>query len=274
LLVTVQNFLGWRGLFISSGIVGIAWAVVWYAFYRDPHNHKRVSAGELRLIEEGGGLIQNHHKSKEKQKISRSDLLEAFRHRKLWGVYIGQFCMGTVTIFFLTWFPTYLVDYRGLDFLQSGFLASVPFLAAFAGVLSSGFVSDLLIKKGYSKELARKAPVLTGLLLSISIIGANFTDQTAFVILFLAIAFLGNGFASIGWVFISLMAPKHLIGVVGGVFNFVGGLSAIVVPVVIGFLVQEGDFAPALYFIGAATLIGFFSYLFIVGKIVRIEVRN
>jgi ACS family D-galactonate transporter-like MFS transporter len=48
-------------------------------------------------------------------------------------------------------------------------------------------------------------------------------------------------------------------------------MSAIIVPVVIGWLVKEGDFAPALYFIGSATVIGFFSYLFVVGKIKRIE---
>ena len=44
--------------------------------------------------------------------------------------------------FFLTWFPTYLVKYRGMDFIKSGFLASVPFLAAFIGVLCSGVLSD------------------------------------------------------------------------------------------------------------------------------------
>lgn len=274
ILTAVQTLLGWRGLFISCGIVGIVWAGVWYMFYRDPQNHKTVNKAELELIEKGGGLLNNKAQNQKKPKFSWSDLHEAFRHRKLWGVYLGQFCLGSVTIFFLTWFPTYLVEFRGLDLLQSGFLASLPFLAAFAGILLSGFTSDYLVRRGASNEFARKAPVLFGMLLAVTIIGANFTDKTVFIILFLAIAFFGNGFASIGWIFVSLMAPKNLIGVVGGVFNFCGGLSAIVIPVIIGVLVKEGDFKPALFFIGALTLIGFFSYLFIVGKVERIEAKT
>ncbi|WP_282075805.1 MFS transporter [Maribacter aquivivus] len=271
-LTVIQDQLGWRGLFIVSGIIGILWAIIWYVFYRDPDNHKSVSTQELKHIREGGGLVKASNSAAEKIKFSWSDLAQAFKHRKLWGVYLGQFCVGSVSIFFLTWFPTYLVEYRGLDFIKSGFLASVPFLAAFAGVLLSGFTSDYLIKKGKSIEFARKTPVLCGLLLSVTIIGANFTDDTFYVILFMTLAFIGNGLASITWVFVSLMAPKHLIGLVGGVFNLIGGLSAVVVPVVIGILVKDGDFSPALYFIGAITLLGFLSFLLVVGKVKRIEV--
>lgn len=273
LLAIVQSWLGWRGLLITSGSLGIVWAVIWYFVYRDPQNHGTVSKAELDYIEKGGGLVENSSEKNE-AKFNWNDLLEALRHRKLWGVYIGQFCLGATAIFFLTWFPTYLVEYRGLDFLKSGFLASFPFLAAFVGVLLSGFISDLLVKRGFSNEIARKVPVLTGLALSIAIIGANFTDSTFFIILFLAIAFFGNGLASINWVFVSLIAPKHLIGLVGGVFNLIGGLSAIVVPTAIGYLVKDGDFKPALFFIATLTIVGILSYLFVIGKVERIEIKQ
>lgn len=273
-LAVIQDQLGWRGLFIVSGIIGVLYAIVWYIFYRDPQDHETVSKEELSVIEKGGGLALSSNKPSEKTKFSWADLAEAFKHRKLWGVYIGQFCVGSVSIFFLTWFPTYLVEFRGLDFIKSGFLASIPFLAAFAGVLLSGFTSDYLVKRGFSVEVSRKAPVLFGLLLSVSVIGANFTDDTFYIIFFLALAFFGNGLASITWVFVSLMAPKRLIGLVGGVFNLIGGLSAVIVPVVIGFLVKDGDFSPALFFIGVITLLGFLSFLLVVGKVKRIEVAE
>lgn len=273
-LVAIQNFMGWRGLFIVSGLIGLVWALVWYLFYRDPLEHKSVSQPELDHIAEGGGLVDIGKKTVEETKFKWADFKQAFIYRKLWGVYLGQFCIGSCFIFFLTWFPTYLVKYRGLDFLESGFLAAVPFLAAFCGVLLSGFTSDYLIKRGFSSELARKAPVIIGMLLSISIIGANYTDRTFWIIFFLAVAFFGNGFASITWIFVSTMAPKRLIGLIGGVFNFMGGLSAIVVPTVIGFLVKEGDFRPALFFVGFIGLLGLFSYLFLVGKVERIEIAT
>ncbi len=274
-LVAIQSYFGWRGLFIISGIIGLVWAAIWYFFYRNPQDHKSINKAELDHIEKGGGLIgKNDVKKEEKKKFDWNDFKQAFIYRKLWGLYIGQFCLGATTIFFLTWFPTYLVEFRGLDFLKSGFLASIPFLAAFFGVLLSGFSSDYLIKKGYSVEIARKTPIIIGMLLSTCIIGANYTDSTFFVILFLALAFFGNGLASIAWIFISLMAPKKLIGLTGGAFNFIGGLAGVVVPIVIGYLVEDGDFSPALFFIGGIALLGFISYTFIVGKVERIVPKS
>ncbi len=270
LLTLIQDAVGWRGLFIISGIIGIIWAVVWYMFYRDPRDHKRISDSELEYIEKGGGLIGSKKKDEVKKKFEWSDFIQAFIYRKLWGIYIGQFCLGAITMFFLTWFPTYLVEFRGFDFVESGFYASVPYLAAFCGILLSGFTSDFLIKKGYSAEISRKLPVLVGMLLSICIIGANYTDDTFFVVFFLAIAGFGMGLASIAWVFVSLIAPKENLGLVGGAFNFIGGLSSIIVPTVIGFLVQDGDFSPALLFIAVIAFLGFFSYIFLVGKVERI----
>ncbi len=273
-LILIQSYMGWRGLFIVSGIIGIVWALIWYGFYRDPKKHASVSSKELDYIEEGGGLVNHITIEKEERQFSWKDLKSAFAYRKLWGVYLGQFCLGSLFVFFLTWFPTYLVEYRGLDFIKSGFLASLPFLAAFVGVLLSGFTSDALVRKGYSNEFARKAPILLGMLLSMFIVGANYTDNTALIIFFLSLAFLGNGLASIAWVFVSLLAPKRLIGLVGGAFNFIGGLSAVITPIVIGYLAEDGDFKPALLYIGFLAFLGFCSYLFLVGKVERIEIDD
>ncbi|GEO10074.1 MFS transporter [Segetibacter aerophilus] len=274
-LTTIEHFLTWRGLFIITGLIGIIWGGVWYFFYRDPLEHSKVNQAELDHIEKGGGVInRSATNNKEKTSFSWNNLREVFIHRKLWGIYIGQFCATSTMWFFLTWFPTYLVKYRGLNFLKSGFLASVPFLAAFAGVLLSGFLSDFLIKKKVSVNVARKTPIIVGLILSISIIGANYVDSTALIILFMTIAFFGNGLAAISWVFVSTLAPKHLIGVTGGVFNFIGNLSSVVVPLAIGFLVGGGNFAPALIFVGALACIGACSYIFLVGKVERVEVKS
>ncbi|WP_166425807.1 MFS transporter [Paraglaciecola sp. 20A4] len=273
LLAVIQNYFGWRGLFIISGIIGILWAVIWYIFYRDPKDHPTISQQELALLTVEPGVNEPHAKDN-KIKFDAANLKLAFGHKKLWGIYIGQFCLGGTLMFFLTWFPTYLVEYRGLDFIKSGFLASVPFLAAFFGVLVSGFASDFLVRKGVSKEVARKAPIIIGLMLTMSIVGANYTDDTFWIITFLSIAFFGNGLSSIAWVFVSLISPKQLVGLVGGCFNFIGGLSAVIVPIVIGWLVKDGDFKPALIFIASLALIGCCSYLFLVGKVEQIQTEK
>lgn len=118
LLVTIQHFLGWRGLFIVTGIVGIIWSVIWYLVYRDPAESRKVTSAELEYIEKGGGLIdrKSNRKTTTKQKFQWSDLKHVFSHRKLWGIYLGLFALTSTLWFFLTWFPAYLVEFRQLGF--------------------------------------------------------------------------------------------------------------------------------------------------------------
>ena len=270
-LVAIQHYAGWRGLFIVTGLVGLVWGMVWYLFYRDPLDHRKVNKAELNYIETGGGVLSGKRNDGKKSSWRREDWKQVFSGRTLWGIYIAQFCVNATLWFFLTWFPTYLVQYRGLNFIKSGFLASIPFLAACAGLLLSGFLSDYLVRKGTSVSVARKTPIIVGLLLSGSIVGANYTNDTSLVIFFMSFAFFGAGMALISWVLVSIVSPRHLIGLTGGVFNFMGNLASIVVPIVIGYLASGGNFQPALVFIGALGIIGACSYAFIVGKIERIN---
>ncbi|KMJ90851.1 glucarate transporter [Achromobacter xylosoxidans] len=271
-LAWLQHHYGWHMVFVSTGLLGIVWGVLWYLIYREPRQFRGANAAEIELIQKGGGVVDLDKRVTEKKApFNWNDLGLVMSQRKLWGVYLGQFCLTSTLWFFLTWFPTYLVKYRGMDFIKSGFLASVPFLAAFIGVLCSGVLSDFLIRRGATVGLARKLPIILGLLISTSMIGANFTDSTPWVIFFLAVAFFGNGLASITWSLVSALAPVRLLGLTGGVFNFVGNLSSICTPIVIGFLVSKDSFAPAIVYVSSLALLGALSYILLVGKVERIE---
>ncbi len=268
-LVLAQKQLGWHYVFILTGAAGLVWAAIWFWVYRDPAKSRNVNEAEIQYIQTGGGLTD--HAASTSEKFHWADLKKVLSHRKLWGIYLGQSAVNSTLWFFLTWFPSYLVDYRHLNFIKAGFLASLPFLAAFCGILCSGFLSDYLMKRGFPATTARKIPVISGLLLCTSIVGANYVESPALIILFLTIAGFGNGFSSIAWVFVSALAPKQLLGLTGGVFNFFGNLSSIIVPLFIGLLVRGENFAPALVFVAALALMGVLSYIFLVGRVERIE---
>lgn len=271
-LVLLQHNFGFSWMFAITGSIGLVWGFVWYFFYRDPLEHPKVSKTELDHIEQGGGLLRGKVDDATKsQPWQRANLKLIFSNSTLWGVYIAQFCVNAMLWFFLTWFPTYLVKFRGLDFVKSGYLQSIPFLAACAGLLLSGFISDRLARKGWSVAMARKVPIIIGLLISVSIVGPNYTSDTVWVIFFLSLAFFGAGMALISWVFVSILSPKHLVGLTGGVFNFIGNLAGIVVPIVIGLLIRGGNFDNALVFIGVLGFIGAMSYIFLVRKVERIK---
>ncbi len=268
-LTTLEHYTGWKGLFIITGIIGIIWGIFWYYFYRNPEEHSRINEAELRHIECNITTINKKNTS-----FKWHDLAEVISHKKLWGIYLGQFAVNSTMWFFLTWFPTYLVKYRGISFIKSGFLSSAPFLCAFAGILLSGFLSDYMMRKGVSAGIARKTPVIAGLVLSVSIIGANYVNNPALIIFFMCLAFFGNGFASITWVFVSALSPQRLMGLTGGVFNFIGGLAAVFTPLIIGYLIKGNNFAPAIIFVGVLGVLGALSYIFLVGKVERIEIKQ
>lgn len=274
-LAWLQASMGWHMVFVSTGLAGIAWGVIWFAIYREPRAFRGVNQAEIKLISEGGGLVDMGSKQAVAASVRTASTWRDFKfvlgRRKLWGVYIGQFAVNSTLWFFLTWFPTYLVKYRGMDFIKSGFLASLPFLAAFVGVLSSGLLSDWLIRRGASQGFARKLPIISGLLVSASIIGANYVQSIEWVIAFMAIAFFGNGFASITWSLVSGLAPARLIGLTGGVFNLIGNLAAVTTPIVIGFLVNGADFSHAITYVAAMAVLGSLSYILLVGKVERMD---
>ncbi|WP_322025722.1 MFS transporter [Burkholderia sp. BCC1977] len=273
-LAWLQVHLGWHMVFVATGLAGIVWAAIWYAVYREPRAFRGVNTAEIALIRDGGGLVDLEDRIAARTERTPStwrDLGVVLGRRKLWGIYLGQFALNSTLWFFLTWFPTYLVKYRGMDFIKSGFLASLPFLAAFVGVLCSGVLSDWLMRRGASQGFARKLPIISGLLISTCIIGANYVTSTGWVIAFMTIAFFGNGFASITWSLVSGLAPARLLGLTGGVFNLIGNLSAIATPIVIGLLVDGADFSRAITYIAAMALAGSLSYGLLVGKVERID---
>lgn len=265
----LQAVTSWHWVFVFTGAIGIAWGLFWYWRYREPRE-SRANEQELATIKAGGGLVDLEDSRVEKAAITRRDLAAVLGRRKLWGIYLGQFCLTSTLWFFLTWFPTYLVEYRGMDYIKSGFLASLPFIAALVGVLFSGVFSDFLLRRGASLGVARKGPIITGLLLTTAMLGANFTDSTTLVIVFLSIAFFGNGLASITWSLVSALAPKRLIGLTGGMFNFIGNLSSIATPIVIGIIVTDSSFAPGFAYMTVVTIIGIASYVLLVGKVERV----
>jgi ACS family D-galactonate transporter-like MFS transporter len=274
MLVWIQTRLGWHMVFVATGVVGIVWGVVWYAVYRQPHEFPGTNAGEIALIRRGGGLVDLDRKVTARTRFSGADLAHVLSSRKLWGVYFGQFALTSTLWFFLTWFPTYLVQERGMSFVKAGFLASLPFLAAFVGVLCSGLLSDAMVRRGASLGTARKVPIVTGLLLSTSVVGANYVSEPGLIVGFLALAFFGNGLASITWSLVSTIAPERLLGLTGGVFNFVGNLSAITVPIVIGYLARDYGFPAGLAYIATLALLGAMSYVFVVGPVERLPDRD
>lgn len=260
---------GWRSLFIVCGTIGFLFVVLWIAKYREPAEHKGVNDAELALIAAGGGLVGG---SKTGSRTDWSKAGKLLRYRQMWGICFGQFAGNSTLVFFLTWFPTYLATERHMGFIKIGIFAVLPFIAASIGVLFGGWWSDEMLRRGQSANVARKLPIISGLLLASSIIAANFVDSNGAVIAILSLAFFAQGMAALGWTLVSDIAPEGMLGLTGGIFNLAANLAGIITPLVIGAIVAStGSFFYALAYIGLLALLGASAYIFVLGDVKRIE---
>jgi MFS transporter, ACS family, D-galactonate transporter len=270
LLFWVMSQFGWRALFVLTGAMGLMFAVWWWRAYRDPYDSKSVNEAELEYIAAGGGMVTQSAAASTRFDWRAAGKL--IQQRRMWGICLGQFAGNSTLVFFLTWFPTYLATERHMGWLKIGFFAMMPFIAASVGVLFGGWWSDWLLRIGRSANIARKLPIVSGLLLASTIIAANYVQGDATVIAIMSVAFFAQGMAALGWTIVSDVAPAGMLGVTGGVFNLAANLAGIVTPIAIGAIVRNtGSFFGALVLVGSLALVGALSYIFIVDDVRRIE---
>jgi ACS family glucarate transporter-like MFS transporter len=265
---------GWPSVFYVMGVLGILMAFVWLKTIHSPRQHPGISAGELQYLQDGGALVDldgDARNAKATQVNTFACIRELLGNRMLLGVYIGQYCITTLTYFFLTWFPVYLVQERGMTILKAGFVASLPAIAGFLGGIVGGWLSDRLSKAGRSLSVARKMPIVLGMLLSTSMIACNYIETDMLVVAIMSLAFFGKGIGALGWAVVSDTSPKEAGGLSGALFNTFGNTAGITTPIVIGYIVQTtGSFAGALVFVGANAAMAIVCYLFVVGDIRRV----
>jgi MFS family permease len=136
LIVPIQMRYGWRAAFHVFGAVGVVWAVVWYAWFRDsPRDKRGVSAVELEELS-GSAPAPTHG----------FPWRVAFRSPSVVAILGMAFCYIYVYTFYQTWFHTFLVKGRG--FTEGGLvLSALPYAIAACANVAGGAASDRLVRR-------------------------------------------------------------------------------------------------------------------------------
>ena len=274
LMAWLTHAYGWHEVYVVMGALGLALACVWLKTMKHPADHPRVNREELEHIVQGGGLANGHRRTTpaERKGASWTIVRQLLGNRMLLGVYLAQYCINVLTYFFLTWFPIYLVQARHMTILKAGLIASLPAICGFLGGVLGGIASDALIRSGRSLTVARKVPIVGGMVLSSCVIGCNYVNNDWIVVALMSLAFFGKGLGALGWAVIADTAPQEAIGLSGSIFNMFGNIAGIVTPIVIGYLVAtQHSFNGALAFVGINAIVTVSSYLVIVKEIKRVE---
>ena len=279
LLGYIVHTYGWKYSFNFMGIVGFVFLIFWLKFVHAPKKSRYINQAELDYITKGGAIAEMDHAVKGNKNTNNTPawkfLSQLLKNRMFIGVYIAQYCINAITFFFISWFPVYLVQARGMTILKAGVVAVLPALFGFVGGNLGGIFSDYLLKKGASLSVARKVPIVVGMLLSMSMIFCNYTGVEWMVVALMSLSYFGKGVGALGWAVNADTAPKEITGLSGALFNTCGNLSSIVTPIAIGYIIgATGSFNWALVFVSIHAFLAIVSYIFIVGKIQRFELKR
>lgn len=267
---------GWPWPFFVLGTIGVFAAFVWFWFMHEPRKHPHVSRAELDHIIAGGALvdIDEAEELRTKPHVSGAVVKTLLTSRMLWCAYLGQYATVALSYFFITWFPIYLVQARHMDIMSAGFATVAPSLFGFAGGISGGWISDVLIKRGWSLTWARKTPYIIGMFAASSLVLAALSDSNVLIVELMSFAYFAKGVAagSGTWAVVTDTAPKVAVGLAGSIFNCVGNIAGIVTPIVFGYIVAAtgGNYGAGLYFVGAHCIAAALLFLFMMGKIERV----
>ena len=251
--VFIITAFGWHYVFYLTGGLGMLWCVLWYSRYHNmPEEQPSVGSEELAYIR---GVDANG-------KIKPPDVAHAsslpwgvlFRSPNMWAIMFAYFTYVYCLWIFLSWLPSYLVEFRHFALLKAGIFASLPLWAGVVGDTFGGFATDWLLVKTGRTKLARRVVAIFGLLGCAAFIVPAAMATSAYT----AIACLtGAMFCLECTIGPSWAVPMHVgaqySGTVSGVMNMAGNIGGALSPIVFGILVQFGSWqAP---FIVAALLL-------------------
>jgi sugar phosphate permease len=257
LAIFIMNLWGWRAVFYVFGVLGIFWSVLFYAFYRNtPEEHKWVNQSELAHIRGIGvdGMIHSSAGCAEKLKVPWGTLLTT---PNMWYVVLSWVCWNYAIYFFLTWLPTYLVEYRHFRIQEMAIYASLPLLAGMVGNAAGGILTDRVYIRTNNLKLARQVVAIPALLaaaalmLPAALAGGRYTALVSLV----AAQFFLECVQGPHWSLPMDIGGQYA-GTVAGLMNGFGNMAGALSPIFFGFLVQRGLWQAPFFVTAALLLIG------------------
>ena len=247
LVVPIQIRYGWRASFYLFGALGLAWAAIWYTWFRDlPVLKSGVSQEEL---SETDPKPSGHSKG--------FPWRFALRSVSVWSLLVVAFCYVYVYTFFQTWFHTFLV--RGRGFSEGSLvLSALPYAVAACANLTGGIASDAFVRR-LGAKWGRRSLGIVGLGISgICTVAAMLVRQQLAAVILLSLVYGGITLQQAGVFGVCLDIGRTHAGSIVGLMNTTAQLGGLLSTVAYGYLVEhfhsyDAPFVPmaAVLFLGA-----------------------
>ncbi len=247
LTIWISEYYGWRAGFVIPGLAGIAWVAIWLAI-----PWKKALSHQIVQIE----------------KKETTPLLALFAFRQTWVFIFMRFVLDPVMYFMMFWIPKYLSEVRHVPFKEIGNLFWVPFLALGISNILGGFISDKLVKSGYSVNKARKTVMGIAAALTLAVPLTAYVSSLYLAVGFMALYMFAHGF----WITNYITAISDVFGqratsTVVGLSGTAGAISGLLLNPLIGKIVQEYAYTPMWIASGILYPVVYIAFILLIPRI-------
>lgn len=245
LVLTVVN---WRIAFLLFGLLGVVWAVAFGLWFRDnPREHPAVNAAEAAMLP--SRPPRSHFAVPWRKLISAPSV---------WCVCGQYFACSYAWYFFITWFPTYLLEVHKFDLKRSALLAGLPLLLGGAGCFLAGALVPRLQRRfGHGGLIRRLFGVVGQGGAALCLVAATFLSEPMLAVAAIALASFSNDLSIPGSWTTCMDVGGRYVGTLSGMMNMIGNIGGFLSPIVLGYIVgRTGDWNLTFYVTAAVYLLG------------------
>ncbi len=249
----------WRIAFVIAGVgTMLAGLLAWRYIRNHPSEHPDVNAAELEHI------VRGNAPASDAAAHAAVPFRELIRDRSVLAMFAGYSCILAVFYGLLTWMPSYLHKAHGFNITAMGGATFLIFMSGFVGELVGGYLGDKWKASGAAPNLVMRTMFSgSSLVAAACILAAAYIADSTVVVALLCVALFFIRFCGMYWSLPAVIGGPDRTGVLAGTMNFCGNMAGVVVPVLIGVIVQWSGsyFLALLFFVAMAVGIAVFSSL-------------
>lgn len=255
LTVYLIGSIGWRGVFIVTGMIGMAWVVGWLLFPKAKLHNESIAVEDI--AEKPRAIVE-----------AKPGLMQLLRIKEVWVFILIRFLLDPIFYFYMFWIPKYLNNARGIDIQQIGKLFWIPFLALGVSNMLGGWLSDKIYRKTGKLNVARKSVMGIAALLTLPAIMVKYVSSPELVIFIMVIVFFAHGL----WITNYITSISDIFGqsstsTIIGFSGSAGALSSFLINPVIGLIITKFSYDPMWFYSGIMYMVAFIIFIVLIPEI-------
>ncbi|WP_153076031.1 MFS transporter [Paraburkholderia bonniea] len=254
---------GWRLTFWIVCAIGLVWVVVWMLTTTDkPEQNRHITRTTADGLTDETTAKSSEASRTEIPAVAKGSperLLHYLKQPLVLATAFAFFGYNYVLFFFLSWFPSYLMQAHHLNLKEMSLATVIPWSIGTVGLALGGLISDAIYKWTGYLLFSRKVVLASCLFgTGVCVAAAGTVQGAGGAIGLMSVAlFLLYVTGAIYWAIVQDVVHPDKVGSVSGCIHCVGSLSGVVGPALTGFLVtRTGSFTVAFILAGGVALVG------------------